>query len=257
MASAALRQGTTTVTELKELLRQRFPGTTLVDRPEQGVLATHVPALDSLLPGGVPRGALTLIGGAPSSGKTSVALAAVAEATLREEGVAWVHTGGFSAPSAAWAGVELQQFLVVRAKHDAQALRCTDLLLRWRAFDLVVLDWSGPGGHGARWARLGKLVSGTRTAFLVLAPPPPEGDPLRFAATVHLEAAWCHRPPPPTRAPLRVVPQDPPTIHLRLVRSRFAPSGRSETVPMEGFPGAPFPLLPDLPGLGQRWHDDL
>jgi DNA polymerase III delta prime subunit len=257
--AVALREHPTSITELKELLRQRFPSATLVDQPEQGVLASYVTALDALLPGGVPRGALTLFAGSPSSGKTSAALAFASEATQREERVAWVHSGAFSSPSAAWSSVVLSRLLLVRARDDAQALRCADLLLRWRAFDLVVLDWSGPGGHGARWSRLGKLLSGTRTALIVLAPPPPEGDPLRFAATVHLELAWRPAPRPARRRHLRLTPSEDGglTLSLRLVRSRFGPADRADQHTIPNFPGAPLPLLPDLPGLGQRWHDDL
>lgn len=231
----------TTVDALRDVLRRRFPGTTLLERPDRGCFASGIPALDDALPGGLPRGAITLFSGGPSSGKTALALTFVSEATLAGHAVAWVHLGAFSAPSAAWAGVALDQLLTVRAASEVQALRCADLLVRAGALPLVVLDWAGRSGAGARWMRLQQLVATGRVAVLVLAPPPPEGDPLRFASAVHLAVAWGSAG---VFAPGSVV--------VEVERSRYGPFGRRFTVPVQGADLAPFPLLPELPALGRR-----
>lgn len=233
------------VASLRELLQKRFPGTSRLDAPSHGVLASGVGAIDQLLPGGVPRGAATLLSGPPSSGKTGVALRVASGLTRSGGQVAWVHRGALSVASAVWAGVEPRRLLQVRAESDLEALRCADYLLRWQAFHLVVLDWVGRGGHGGRWNRLQKLVTGSESALLVLAPTPPPGDPMRFVASVHLA--------------LERVPERPAAaVLVELDKTRFArPSTSHAVVEHGGMPGAPFALDPDLPGLGQEWHDEL
>ncbi len=233
------------VSALRELLQTRFPGTTQVDRPSQGAIPTGIASIDALLPGGLPRGAASLLSGPPSSGKTGLALRAAAQLTAEGGHVGWVHRGALSVASAAWAGVDPERLLQVRAESDQEALRCADYLLRWKAFHLVVLDWVGPGGHGGRWTRLQRLVVGTTSALLVLSPPPAPGDPLRFVASVHLA--------------LERVPEDPArAVLVELDKTRFdRPEGPPHALVRHGgMEGAPFALDPDLPGLGQRWHEE-
>ncbi len=234
---------TNRVAALRELLKQRFPGTTQLDKPDVGVLPTGVPGIDRLLPGGLPRGSVSLLSGPPSSGKTGAALRVVAGLTAQRGQVAWVHRGAFSPASAAWAGVEPDNLLQVQAESDSEALRCTDFLLRWQAFHLVVLDWIGRGGHGSRWNRLQRLVTDSPSTLVVIAPSPAPGDPLRFVSSVHLAFE---------RAPDRPARQ----VVVELDKTRYArPDGPShELIEHHGMPGAPFMLDPALPGLGQRWH---
>lgn len=147
--------------------------------------------------------------------------------------------------SAVWAGVEPSRLLQVHAESDLEALRCADYLLRWQAFHLVVLDWVGPGGHGGRWARLQKLVVGSQSALLVLAPPPGPGDPLRFVAAVHLAVE-------------RVPERPAQAVLVELDKTRFGRPQGDDFAMVEhgGMEGAPFALDPDLPGLGQQWHEE-
>ena len=59
-------------------------------QPPQRRFATGLPALDELLDGGLPSGAITELVGRGSSGRTSLSLAILAAATRRGEVVAWV-----------------------------------------------------------------------------------------------------------------------------------------------------------------------
>jgi len=225
--------------ELRDLLRSKFPGAGVLDRPEYGVLSTGRGELDAVLPGGVPLGAMTLLTGGASCGKTGIALAAAAGVTRGEGRVAWVHDGSLSAPSLAHAGVAPERVLQVRAESTAQALRCTDFLLRWQAFHFLVLDWPRPAARGPAWNRLNRLVTGAPHALMVLCAPRPPGSPVRFCAAVHL----------------RVERHDGGT-RVKLAKSRFTRASEHAVLRRRGMPGAPFELLPEHPGLGQRRHED-
>ena len=229
---------------LRDLLRTKFPGQGVLDRPEYGFLSSGVAELDQLLGGGLPAGALTLITGGPSCGKTGVALAFCAELTRQGGSVAWVHQGSLSAASVAHAGVVLERLLAVRAGSPVQAQRCTDFLLRWQAFHLVVVDHVGRGGRGAAWTRIHKLVTGSQEALLVLASPLPTGDPLRYCASLHAEAS-------------RRSGSGGMTSELTLLKSRYQRTRGRGSLRSCGMEGAPFLLLPDLPGLGQDQYDEI
>jgi len=230
---------------LRQQLKSRFPGAVALSLPEHGVLPSGIEGLDSLLPGGLPCGALTLVTGGPSSGKTGLALAFAASITGKEGSVAWVHGGAFSAPSADHGGVDLCRLLHVQTESREEALRCADFVLRWQSFHLVVLDWVWGGGSGSAWNRLHRLVAGGRSALLVLAPPLRTGSPLLYSASIHLRAS---------RQGLGNSSLG--EIDVELVKSRFQASGMRSTLRYGGLVDAPFALLPDLPGLGQAWNEE-
>jgi len=82
--------------------------------PAPEMVSSGIPQLD-LLTGGLPRGCLTEICGAASSGRTSVLLFALAQATQRGEVCALVDTSdAFDPASAAAAGMEMSRLLWVR-----------------------------------------------------------------------------------------------------------------------------------------------
>jgi hypothetical protein len=146
---------------------------------------TGLAAVDGLLGGGFPRGGLSEISGPPSSGRTSLALALLAAATVRGEAVALVDAAdAFDPPSAEAAGVALARLLWVRPPGLAEALRSASHLLASRGFAVVVLDLAagvraaaprvsalaGPEALGARtWLRLRQATSSTDTALVVVA----------------------------------------------------------------------------------------
>ena len=108
--------------------------------------------VDALLPGGgFPRGALSELSGGPASGKTALALGALARA-MGEEGLgAWVDgRGELYPPAAAALGVDLDRLLLVRPRAPAGAAgaaeraRCglwaAEAVLASGAFGTVVVD---------------------------------------------------------------------------------------------------------------------
>lgn len=90
------------------------PASRLDVRPLPEMVSSGIPQLD-LLTGGLPRGCLTEICGAASSGRTSVLLSALARATERGEVCALVDASdAFDPASGAAAGVEMNRLLWVR-----------------------------------------------------------------------------------------------------------------------------------------------
>jgi hypothetical protein len=134
---------------------------------------TGLPAVDGLLGGGFPRGGVSEVAGAPSSGRTSLVLALLAHATERGEVAALVDApDAFDPPSATAAGVDLARLLWVRPPDVAAALRGASHLLAARGFAAVVLDLAGLGARaalGARvWPRLRRETAATDTALVIL-----------------------------------------------------------------------------------------
>lgn len=97
-----------------ERLADVRPASRLEVRPRPEMLASGVPAIDALT-GGLPRGCLTEIWGAASSGKSSVLLAAIAAATRREETCVLIDASdSFDPSSGDKAGVDFGRLLWVR-----------------------------------------------------------------------------------------------------------------------------------------------
>ncbi|HWO88642.1 MAG TPA: hypothetical protein VNL98_05790 [Gemmatimonadales bacterium] len=103
-------------------------------------LSFGIPALDSLLPHGVPRGQITVLDAPLGSGGTALLLT-LAETTLRaDEAVALVDARRNLAPQAAAHLAECGLFWVIRPRGTESAWWCTDVLLRTGAFGLVIVD---------------------------------------------------------------------------------------------------------------------
>ncbi len=143
-------------------------------------LATRVAALDRLLSGGLPRGALTEISGRRSCGRFSIGIASLAAATAAGEAAALVDLGGHLDPqSAEESGVDLARLLWVRPSTLKQAVASAEMLLA-TGFPLVVVDLGLPPVRGsavggrtmpdAAWVRLTRAARDRRAALLVLAP---------------------------------------------------------------------------------------
>lgn len=108
--------------QIETALQTRIPGA-LTPRPRtvRELAATGVPELDALLGGGLPIGAISELVGPQGSGRTTLALATLAEATEAGKSVAWIDTSDALDPeSAAAAGVDLQRQLWVRCGRTAQ-----------------------------------------------------------------------------------------------------------------------------------------
>jgi hypothetical protein len=200
--------------QIEHSLERRFPAAlTPVPRTIRETAATGIPAVDLLLDGGLPVGAISEITGPVSSGRTSLALAFLAQRTKEDRVCAWVDAhDAFDSESAAANGVRLRQLLWVRCKapkadvrpwarlnlsHLDQALRATDLLLQAGGFAAIVLDLGSTAPeHGCRiplasWFRFRQAADRTRCSLLVLAQ-----EPLaQSSAAVVLDCAPVSAPP--------------------------------------------------------------
>src|SRR5437867_13296588 len=94
-------------------------------RPERVArLSTGLAVLDEALGGGLPRGRITELAGAPSAGRTGLACAIAASATRIGETIAWVDPeDAFDPEAGAVAGIALARTLWVRPRHVAAAFR--------------------------------------------------------------------------------------------------------------------------------------
>src|SRR5437588_527818 len=105
-------------------------------------ISTGALSLDLALGGkGLPRGRITEIYGPESSGKTTVALHAVANAQ-RQGGVA-AFIDAEHALDPAWAkrlGVDLEGLLVSQPSSGEEALKIAEMLVRSKAVDIIVID---------------------------------------------------------------------------------------------------------------------
>src|SRR3954470_8555582 len=94
---------------------------TVRERPQPELLPTGIRTLDAALHGGVPRGALSEFCGSPSSGRTSLMLAWMAQLTQRGECCALVDVSdAFDPLSAQAAGVVMERLLWVRCGSSRQ-----------------------------------------------------------------------------------------------------------------------------------------
>jgi hypothetical protein len=217
--------------QIEHILERRFPAAlTPVPRTIRETAATGIPAVDRLLDGGLPVGAISEITGPVSSGRTSLALAFLAGRTHEDRVCAWVDAhDAFDSESAAANGVALRQLLWVRCKSPSptakpwerldQALRATDLLLQAGGFAAIVLDLGSTAPeHGCRiplasWFRFRQAADRTRCSLLVLAQ-----EPLaQSSAAVVLECALLNTP----QAGQTVLTGC--TYQVRSGRQRFAP----------------------------------
>jgi hypothetical protein len=184
MASAAAIR-----VQIETTLAQRVPAAlTLKIKQAPEIFGTGMPDIDGMLDGGIPRGCITEISGAASTGKTSFALSTLASITQLGNACAWVDVNDALSPEAtSAAGVELRRLLWLRMSAERgkkvadepwsrleQALKATDLLLQTGGFGAVVLDMSDVlRQHAQRiplatWYRFRLAAEQARTALVFL-----------------------------------------------------------------------------------------
>ena len=151
----------------------------MLEKPAAETIPTGIAEVDATL-GGLPRGALTEICGAASSGRTSLLLAVLAQATARLEACALVDaTDAFDPASASAAGADLDRLLWVRCGGNVpHALTAADWLTSAGGFGVVALDLADLASEQVRrvplssWYRLRRAVENTPTALVALEPEP-------------------------------------------------------------------------------------
>jgi hypothetical protein len=192
-SSAALRQ------QIESDFQHRYPSVlTPAAQGIQEVSATGIVPIDELLDGGLPVGAISEITGSASSGRTTIALAFLAQRTQDGSSCAWIDANDNLDPvSAAANGVSLNHLLWVRCRNSPiekpsrvmhrtppdnqrpwtrldQAIRATDLLLQAGGFAAIVLDLADEAiEHGRRiplatWFRFRQTADRTRCSLIIL-----------------------------------------------------------------------------------------
>jgi hypothetical protein len=140
--------------------------------PVRPGLQSGIAELDALLgPAGIPKGQLTELFGARSSGKTTLAFAILSACTRAGAIGAYIDpAGAFFAPAAAGAGIDLRRLIVVRPRGAAAVRRAIDALVRGGACRVVTLDCSElPGAlQTHHCARLAAQAEKTATALVIV-----------------------------------------------------------------------------------------
>ncbi len=144
------------------------------------MLRTGVEPFDRLMPGGgLPLGQAVELWGEAASGRTSLALRAVAAATREERLCAWVDGPQELYPPAASAlGVDLERLLIVRPRSSKHLVWTAVQLLRSGSFACVVLDLTHTGVrlHLVEGRKLAEAAQKGGALLLLLTPPDAPGD---------------------------------------------------------------------------------
>jgi len=197
---------------VEALLRERKFDRTLTssmpERQESEVASFNVEAVDRGLTGGLPRGQVSEIVGPVSSGRTSLALAALGAATRRGEYAALVDTfDRFDPPTGAAAGIVLERMLWVRGQAISKtagaidpswlpgvrtvggpgtlvertidrALKSLNLVVQSGVCTLIVIDFIDVPAVAMRrmpastWFRIAHAIEDSETAVVILSSAP-------------------------------------------------------------------------------------
>lgn len=180
---------TITLQTASDLLRS------MARREPAAPLATSVDALDHPQGGGFARGTVTEICGKRSSGRFSIALAALAAATTLGEAASLVDLGDAFDPRAAQeAGVELERLLWLRPRSPKEALMAGEMVLA-TGFGLVILDFGLTAVSLARvreaaWMRLARVAQTQKNVLLVLTPHPVRSASMETIMTIDGTRPW-------------------------------------------------------------------
>ena len=149
-----------------------------------------------------PKGAISTLEGAASSGRSALAARVLANATADGGAGALVEwhadpNGFFFPPSLESAGVALQRLVIVRAREPLDVVRAADILLRSGAFNVIVIP--AVASRAAAWSRLASLAH--RAGAVLLAVGTQACEELRYFASLRVECAleaidWTGAPGP-------------------------------------------------------------
>jgi len=187
-----------------------------------------IPTLDAAI-GGLPRGAIVEIFGAPSSGRTSLSLTILS--TLIQNGEVCALVDGkdaFDPESGAAAGIDMRRLLWVRCRNLDQVLRSTDLLLQGGGFGAVALDLSDlpeKAVHGiplAVWFRFQRILENTPTVLLLIGRERTAKSASAVALRANFKASWQGRTSAPSHGfLLGHMHVDVEILRVRHSQSRF------------------------------------
>jgi recombination protein RecA len=149
-------------------------GERLRELATSGAVPSGLPALDAALPGGgLPRGRIVELAGAPTAGTVTVALRLVAAVQALGEQAAYLDLAqAFDPVYAAQCDVSLAQLLLVYPPDAAQALGLVQELVAAGAgaivLDLASRQDAGAPANTVPWDRLLAPLARAGTLFLVL-----------------------------------------------------------------------------------------
>ena len=160
---------------IESALRGRFKSLKLAAEPLSEFAPSGIPEIDSIS-GGLPRGAITELIGPVSSGRTSLLLSVLAEATQRQELCAIVDLNdAFDAEAASGMRIDFDYLLWIRCSGNVEhAFKATELLLQSAGFGLIAMDLGDLAiKHASRvplssWFRLRRTVEDTPASLLVI-----------------------------------------------------------------------------------------
>jgi hypothetical protein len=149
-----------------------------------------------------PKGAISTLEGAASSGRSALAARVLADATADGGAGALVEwhadpNGFYFPPSLESAGVALERLVIVRACEPLDVVRAADILLRSGAFNVIVIP--AVASRAAAWSRLANLAH--RAGAVLLAVGTQACEELRYFASLRVECAletidWAGAPGP-------------------------------------------------------------
>lgn len=195
-------------------------------------IPTGYAALDDMLGGGVPRGAVTCLTGRPTSGKTALALDMLACVQRSSEVTVYIDTTGALDPEhAEGRGIDLARLLIVWPQPATLGLDITRDIVAQDGAGLIVLDAGGCTGPAAGLHRMLRQLAVVvrRSPYAVMCLAATASNSLTTAllarADAHLHAErqrWLF-------APHGVVGYD---TRLTVVKSRGGHTGQSVTLPV-------------------------
>lgn len=168
------------IIQLRQALAERFPQvrtwTETAAARSRDYWATGVAALDGLLLGGLPRGAVTeIISPRASGGSATLLRALLRQARHSRQPVALID-GADSFDPAGLPSAVLSRLLWVRCGNAEEALKAADIVLRDRNLPVVALDLKmNPEAQLRRtsataWYRLQRLAQAAGTVLAVVTP---------------------------------------------------------------------------------------
>jgi len=178
-----------------------------MELPQTGQRASanslQITGLNHLLLNGLTRGTLVEITGSRSSGKTSLCMHILAQATQSGEVCAVVDlTNSFHLDSAAASGVHLDRLLWIRCQRNPEhTMRATDLLLHAGGFGLVLLDLSEANTSVLNripisyWYRFQRAIEHTPTILLICAASPQAKAASGYSLDCQARAFWLGQRP--------------------------------------------------------------
>jgi len=166
------------VIQLRELLARKIPGVRLglPSAERKNCWPTGLKKIDALLQGGLAKGAMTELVAPPmGSGGAMVIQALLQQSCETKQWMALID-GQDSFDPGPVGNCALSRLLWVRCETAAQAIQCTDLILRDRNLPVVVLDIALNPPQQLRkipsstWHRFHRLIEDQFTTLLIVTP---------------------------------------------------------------------------------------